>query len=347
MGGRCARDEANRPRNPKGQPMQEPMQEPMVEGATGIVSAADLERQLEGTRAATADARSGLFGPQSITWRVNRESALFLGAGRALLLQLAHPWVACAISQHSNTFANPVGRFHRTFRTVYAMVFGSLDQSMSAARRLHRRHEAITGTLPFTAGPFATGSPYCANAVPALRWVYATLTDTALQAHALVLPPLLPDERERHYAESRRFAALFGIAPAALPEDWSAFCAYMDGMVRSDTLTVTDSARQMAHLLLAGADSWLPVPASYRALTAALLPSRLRQAFDLPFGDAERRSAERLVAWVKRLYPILPSRLRFVGPYHEALQRIAGKSGPDLVTRMSNRFWIGRANLPT
>lgn len=331
------------PGNPKGQPTQEPM----VEDAIEIVSAVDLERQLERLRAATADARSGLFGPRSVTWRVNRESALFLGAGRALLLQLAHPWVACAISQHSNTLANPVGRFHRTFGTVYAMVFGSLDQSMSAARRLHRRHDAITGNLPLAAGPFAMGSPYCANAVPALRWVYATLTDTALLAHSLVLPALVPDERERHYAESRRFAALFGIAPSALPEDWSAFCAYMDAMVRSDTLTVTDPARRMAHLLLAGADSWLPVPASYQALTAALLPPRLRQAFGLPFGDAERRAAERLVVRVKRLYPILPSRLRFVGPYHEALQRMAGKSGPDLVTRMSNRFWIGRANLPT
>jgi ER-bound oxygenase mpaB/B'/Rubber oxygenase, catalytic domain len=62
-----------------------------------------------------------------------------------LLLQLAHPWVAAAIEQHSDTFADPVGRFHRTFSVVFSMVFGTLEQGMSAARRLHRRHAGIKG----------------------------------------------------------------------------------------------------------------------------------------------------------------------------------------------------------
>ena len=44
------------------------------------------------------DAGAGLFGPHSALWRVNREAALFLGSGRALLLQLAHPWVGTAIA---------------------------------------------------------------------------------------------------------------------------------------------------------------------------------------------------------------------------------------------------------
>ena len=32
-----------------------------------------------------------LPGPGSISWRVNREAALLLGGGRALLMQVAHP----------------------------------------------------------------------------------------------------------------------------------------------------------------------------------------------------------------------------------------------------------------
>lgn len=35
----------------------------------------------------------GLFGSESVSWRVNRESVLLLGASRELLLQLAHPSV--------------------------------------------------------------------------------------------------------------------------------------------------------------------------------------------------------------------------------------------------------------
>jgi uncharacterized protein (DUF2236 family) len=107
---------------------------------------------------------TGVFGPRSLTWQIDRESAIFLGAGRALLLQLAHPWVAAAIQKHSNVLADPIGRFHRTFSTVFAMVFGTLEQSISAARRLHCRHATVMGQLPWTAGPFPAGSTYCANA---------------------------------------------------------------------------------------------------------------------------------------------------------------------------------------
>ena len=101
---------------------------------------------------------AGIFGPRSMTWRVDREAAIFFGAGRALLLQLAHPWVAAAIEQHSDTFADPISRFHRTFSVVFTMVFGRLEQSLQAARRLHRRHAAISGTMQLAAGPFPAGS---------------------------------------------------------------------------------------------------------------------------------------------------------------------------------------------
>ena len=70
----------------------------------------------------------GVFGPGSTIWQVDREALVFLGAGRALLLQLAHPWVATAIAQHSKALSDPIGRFHRTFEIVFTLVFGSLDR---------------------------------------------------------------------------------------------------------------------------------------------------------------------------------------------------------------------------
>ena len=310
-----------------------------------IVSTERLERELTAVRGAAVDPLSGVFGPRSMTWQVDREAAIFLGAGRALLLQLAHPWVAAAIEQHSDTFANPIGRFHRTFSTVFTMVFGSLDQSLDAARRLHHRHVAISGVLPWEAGPFPAGSCYCANEVSALCWVHATLWDTALMTYALVLGALGGDQRERYYAESRRFAALFGIPQERVPQDWAASCAYVAAMTESSTLTVTDAARAMAHRLLAGADTWLPVPSGYKALTAALLPPRLRDAFALPYGQAERNAAQQFIARTRRIYPFLPSRLRYVGPYQEAEQRLAGRTQPDFIARACNRFWMGQPAL--
>jgi uncharacterized protein (DUF2236 family) len=276
-----------------------------------------------------------------MTWRVNREAAIFLGAGRALLLQLAHPWIATTIAEHSQALDDPIGRFHRTFSTTFTMVFGTLGQALTAARRLHRRHAAIFGTLPAAAGPFAGGSMYQANEIAALRWVYATLTETALTMHDLILPALTDEERERYYAESNHFAGLFGIPRASLPENWRAFATYVEMMQQSDT----DTARAIAQQLLAGTKSPRRLLKWYRALTAQMLPPLLRDAFGLKFDDPERRAAERAITWIRRVYPLVPTRLRQVGPYQEAEARLLGRTPPDLATQLLNRFWIGRKSL--
>jgi uncharacterized protein (DUF2236 family) len=307
-----------------------------------IVSEASLERALAGVRAAACGAVAGVFGPESQFWRVNREAVVFFGAGRALLLQLAHPWVAAAIAEHSNAAADPIGRFHRTFGVVYPMVFGSLEQALAASRRLHRRHDSITGAIPQAAGPFARGSRYCANDIAALRWVFATLIDTALWAHDLVLAPLGRAERERYYSESRLFAALFGLAAADLPADWQAFADYRAAMVRSEALTVSAAARDIGRRLLFGKVGLLPVPRWYRAVTAVMLPRQLRDGFGLPFDASERQRAARALDRIRALYPLIPARLRYVAPYHEAMARLSGNIRGDAPTRMLNRFWIGR-----
>src|ERR1700723_1797533 len=87
--------------------------------------------------------RNGFFGPGSVSWQVNRESAVFLAAGRAALLQLAHPWVAAALTQHSNLLHDAVGRFHSTFRVIYTMLFGARAQAIEASKQLYRRHTGI------------------------------------------------------------------------------------------------------------------------------------------------------------------------------------------------------------
>ena len=117
---------------------------------SAAVGSEDLERQLEVVRALAPGEMEGAFGPDSLTWRIDREALTFLGAGRALLLQLAHPWVAAAVVQHSRTLADPIGLFHRTFAVVFTMVFGTLDQALSAARGLHvvMPVSTIAATLP-------------------------------------------------------------------------------------------------------------------------------------------------------------------------------------------------------
>jgi uncharacterized protein (DUF2236 family) len=310
------------------------------------VGADDLERQIERVRASAAGKDAGVFGPESRIWRVDREAAVFLGAGRALLLQLAHPWVAAGIAEHSTTLADPIGRFHRTFEVMYTLVFGDLDQAFVAARRLHRLHARVQGSLPAAAGPFAQGSPYFANDTATLLWVHSTLVETALITHDLVLPPLTTADREAYYEDSRRLGAMFGIAPESQPANWNEFAAYNEAMWHSDVIAVGPSARRIAEQVLGGAGHWLRSPRWYRALTAHLLPPTIREAFELAYGRAERRAAERALRWVRRVYPVLPEKLRYVGPYQEAIGRLCGRATPGRATQLLNRAWIGRTRMP-
>src|SRR5215208_6242271 len=241
-----------------------------------LIPDADLENQLSCFQVSDSNPNlGGLFGPASLLWRVNRESLVFLGAGRALLLQLTHPWVAAAIAEHSDAVKDPLTRFHRTFSAMFSMVFGTTDQALSAARKLHRRHAAVRGVLAEPAGPFPAGSFYWANDREVLQWVHSTLIETAILVHEMVLGPLADEQREGFYRESCRFAGLFGLSSSSLPPDWTTFTNYTQAMRQSDILTVTPQAQMLGDHVFGEKAGWRRLPAWYHAFTAQLLPPRL------------------------------------------------------------------------
>ncbi|GIW71752.1 MAG: hypothetical protein KatS3mg102_1294 [Planctomycetota bacterium] len=291
------------------------------------VGRAELERSLVQLAAECEDPRAGLFGPASLAWEIGREAMLFLGGGRAALLQLAHPWVAQAVADHSVTLADARGRFVRTFENVFAMVFGDLEAALAAARRVHAIHERVRGRLDERAGPFAAGSPYLANDEQALYWVQATLDDTSIQVFELLVRPLSRAEKEEYLAETRRFARLFGIPDAVIPSDWEAFCAYNRRMWNSELLQVGTPARRIAEQLLQlGHPLVRPLMGWYRIMTAGLLPERLRAAYGLAFGPAERAVFAASVRLLRAGLRRLPGRLRYLPAYFEALARLRGSS---------------------
>ncbi len=308
------------------------------------VSRAHIEQLWSAVAAGVSRPNDGIFGPASISWKINRESALFLGAGRASLLQLAHPWVAAALDQHSNLRSDPLARFHNTFKVVFTAIFGTLQQALAASRSLYQLHTRIQGQMPASAGAIRAGSHYQANEVDALPWVFATLIESAMIAYESVLPPLSSAEKETYYAESKTLAMLFGIPPTALPPDWSAFESYNRGMWASDTLAVNPLSQEMAHRILHGRGSWVPVPHWYRALTAAWMPDPLREAFALQYGVREQHAASKALRRLPPAYRRIPTSLRYVGPFHEACARLQNRGlGP--LTRASNHFWMGQSRM--
>ncbi|MCC6554650.1 MAG: DUF2236 domain-containing protein [Polyangiaceae bacterium] len=306
-----------------------------------------LEEHLARLCASVADPAEGLFGPGSKFWEVSGDASCFLGAGRAALLQLAHPHVAWAIQHHSKTRNDPLGRFQRTFFHVFRMIFGDLDAVLRAARAVHNIHARITGVIESAAGPQPAGTPYRANVPDALLWVHATLIHTSVLCHEAIVRPLTAAEKAIYYDESRCFASLFGIPAAVLPPDWPSFNDYVARTLESDALVVTPPAAQMARFLFAP-----PFPGAgrlmrgYAELTAWLLPARLAEGFGLDRGGAGgyRRHEARL-ALLRALWPHLPARLRKVPPYIEAQRRVSGQIGRDPLGELLSRLWIGRPSV--
>jgi uncharacterized protein (DUF2236 family) len=306
------------------------------------VTRADLESRLARLRAELRDPRAGIFGPGSRVWEVNRSSIVFLGAGRAALLQLAHPSVAWGIEQHSRTLGDPFGRFQRTFGHVFDMVFGDWDAACRAACAVHAIHARVVGAIPERAGAFAPGARYFANDPEALLWVHATLWDTSLLCYEAVVRPLAAREKEAYYAETKRFAALFGIPDDVLPPDSASFERYVARMLEGEVLCVTEPAARMGRFVLRPHPWLAPLADRYALVTAHLLPERLAAGFGLSRGGARGRArCEATLGWLRAVYPRLPERLRFLPAYVAAQRRLAGRRGRDRIGEAMSRILVG------
>jgi uncharacterized protein (DUF2236 family) len=107
--------------------------------------------------------------------------------------------------------------------------------------------------------------------------------ESALVAHDLVYGSLNAEDRARHYSESQLFAGMLGIPCSALPGDYAGLAAYTREMCNSD-VRVSATARRLADQIFSGTGTWLRVPATYQALTAGMLPERLRKDFSRRYG---------------------------------------------------------------
>ena len=311
------------------------------------VERAELESRLAELARDVGDPRAGLFGPGSRLWQVNRHAVLFAGAGRAALLQLAHPWVARAIEEHSAVARDPLGRFRRTFARVFAMLYGDLEAALGAARAVHGVHAGVRGRLSQESPAFPAGSAYDALDVDALRWVHATLCETSVCVHERYVGVLSLAEKESYYRESRRFAALFGVPNDALPASWREFEAYNREMWSSPVLAVSDAARSLGRGLFQPRQRALrPLFAAYAQYSAQLLPEPIRRGYGFSEAGRTGRLASALLSAAFHAQERAPRSLRYLPPYLEAQRRL-GRERLHVVSRALDRTVFGRPRSPT
>lgn len=266
------------------------------------------------------DLTQSLFAPDSITWRVNREAALLLGGGRALLLQVAHPLVAAGVAAHSEFTRAPLQRLWRTLDLTLTITFADAAHAIAAVRQIERVHARVHGKLKEDIGPFPRGTGYDANNPELLLWVHATLVDTALLVYERFVGPLSSSARARYYAESKVAARLFGIPGDLIPPDLDAFRAYMRGMVSGDTLTVGSASQRIAASILRPPvpPALLPAFRFANLFTVELLPAVLRERYKLRPGWVGNAAAAAATHTTRLLLPLLPSALRTLPHFKRA-----------------------------
>lgn len=231
--------------------------------------------------------------PGSVAYRVNMEPVPFLGGGRALLLQVAHPKVAAGVEQHSSYASDPWGRLFRTVDVMLKLGFGSAEVSRRQSRKLAAMHQRVRGVT-------ADGEPYDALDPQLLVWVWATLVDTALVLYERCFGPLGALDRERYYDESKLVAYACGVPEGGCPATGEDFRRYMDAVIAHE-LRVTAAGVAVARATM---DPPLPAPFGalagkpLRLVTAGLLPPSLRDEYGFSWDAVKQRRLEQLFATV-------------------------------------------------
>jgi uncharacterized protein (DUF2236 family) len=281
------------------------------------VTREDFSSRLRAWSESAADPVAGFFGPASVTWKINREAAVYLGGLRALLMQIAHPKVAQGVADHSNFRHDPFARLRRTFDTVHAMVFGTRAEAVGAAERLWSVHLRVRGSAVADGG----ARPYAASDPDLLLWVLATLVDSSLHTYETFFPPLARAERAAFYDEAKTFARLCGLEASDMPAGLDAFEAYVRDTLASPTIAVTPAACEIADALLKGPPLlWMFRPSNY-VLAAGTLPPGLRDAYGLPWTLPVRAAFAVGVKLVRTLTPHLPPALRIIPSARRAERR--------------------------
>jgi uncharacterized protein (DUF2236 family) len=258
-------------------------------------------------------AERGYFGPQSMTWRIAREYVMLLGAGRAVMMQLAHPLVAAGVLQHSSFLRDPLGRSYRTVAFTQALAFGSRDEAHMLARHVNRLHQRVSGVLGQATEQYSAEATYRAQDPELLLWVYATLVDSALSVYPVLVGPLARAEQCQYYEETKRTIILLGLPREALPASLEDFESYVRAMLAGPELVVTPAARALSRRLL-----YLPAPAALRLvqplaeqLTIGFLPPRLRELYGYTWGAKRQHVFSLGTATVRHLLPLAAPRLRY------------------------------------
>ena len=197
----------------------------------------------------------GLFGPDSVTWRVMNSRIMWVAVLRALYLQALHPRVIRGTLQNAATITEPTdawARLRRTRTFIETRTFGTTAEAERAGRRVRKIHEALTGTDP-------DGTRFRVDEPDLLLWVHCGEVASCAEIARRSRLPFSAADLDAFVAEQRASAELIGIDRAAAPASMAELDAYYEQI--RPRLYAGDEARQALRVIMLP-----PVPDGHRGL---------------------------------------------------------------------------------
>jgi len=238
----------------------------------------------------------GLFGPDSVCWRVHGDfSSMLIGGISALMLQALHPLALAGVWDHSNFRQDMLGRLRRTSQFIAGTTFGSCKDAEWLIDRVRTIHLKVVGTAP-------DGRPYAASDPELLTWVHVAEVSSFLKAHLRYRNPQLSTaDQDRYYDEIALIAERLGARD--VPRSRQAIADYLQRM--RPQLLCDDRSREVVRLLLAApAPSRLAQPFGSLIMQAGidLLPDWAAEMLGQSQSQLQRQVIR---AGVKRSAPLL------------------------------------------
>ena len=254
----------------------------------------------------------GLFGPDSITWRIHGDfSSMLCGGVSALLLQMLHPLALAGVWDHSSFREDMLGRLRRTSQFISATTFAPVNDANALIEKVKSIHLRVTGTDAY-------GTPYAASDPDLLVWVHVAEAYSFLQSHLRYRNPALSvSDQNRYYQEFARVAESLGAVN--VPDSVAAVDAYLQAMrpqLRCDERTL-----EVVRLLQnAPAPSRLAKPVGSLMIQAGieLLPDWTVTQLGISLSPLKRR---RIRFATRRIAGVLRWAVRN-GSWHRAMRRM-------------------------
>jgi uncharacterized protein (DUF2236 family) len=260
----------------------------------------------------------GLFGPDSVTWRVHSDRSMAVAGLRALLLQACHPVAMAGVAQFSDYRDNPWGRLFRTAQFVGVSTYGTTAEAEAQGEMVRAVHARLVGTYD--------GEPFRVDDPRLLSWVHVCEAESFLSTFRRAGGELAPGDADRYYDEMRQAARLVGATD--VPRTEAEVADYYEAM--RPELLVSPEAREAAIFLLrppmkrwvAYATPARPAWAALGTLGFALLPRWSRRLYALPGLPTTDLAASVAARSLRTALAVIPATWREGPAYKEAKARV-------------------------